>query len=63
VILPGELYKWPAIWQELWNERVGIMQFEGGMSEKQAKYEAERDIRKLAINETGSNARASSSRA
>ncbi len=51
MILPGELYKWPAIWQELWNERVGIMQFEGGMSEKQAKYEAERDIRKLAANE------------
>jgi hypothetical protein len=48
VILPGEIYRWPEYWRELWAERVAIMQFEGQMLESRAKYEAEKDIRKLA---------------
>lgn len=46
--LPEKISDWPAEWRELWIERAGIMEFEGGMRRWQAEKRAEEDIRKLA---------------
>jgi hypothetical protein len=48
MILPLNRQDWPPEWHELWAERVGIMQFEGGMLQSRAEREAESDIRKVA---------------
>jgi hypothetical protein len=48
--LPTNLKDWPQRWAELLEERCGIMQFDGGFSKAEAEYEAEKDIRKQAIN-------------
>lgn len=49
MILPGHIMAWPKDWQELWNERAGIMQYDGPMGQKQAEYAAEKDIRRIAM--------------
>ena len=47
-VLPPNIDDWPAFYLELWAERAGIMEQEGGMSRSRAEAEAERDIRKVA---------------
>ena len=48
--LPLKLADWPKIWAELFEERAGLMEFDGGFSKAEAEYEAEKDIRKQAMN-------------
>ena len=48
--LPFKLADWPKRWAELYEERAGLMQYEAGFSKAEAEYEAEKDIRKQAIN-------------
>ena len=48
--LPPKLSDWPEEWRFLFSERSGIMQFDGGFSKAEAEYEAEKDIRRQAIN-------------
>jgi len=50
MILPRNLADWSPEWLELYSERAGIMEYLAGMSKKEAEYEAEKDIRKQAIN-------------
>lgn len=47
MILPLGIETWPAEWRELWEERSGIMEFDGGMTRKRAEREAENDIRRM----------------
>lgn len=46
--LPLKRERWPAEWLELFNERAGIMEFQGNLSRATAEARAEQDIRKLA---------------
>jgi hypothetical protein len=48
MILPRLVVQWPIEWFELWCERAGIMEFEGGLSRTMAEREAEQDIRNIA---------------
>ncbi len=50
-VLPQKISDWPPIWRELWAERAGIMEFEGGLRRFTAEYRAEQDVRKLVANE------------
>jgi hypothetical protein len=50
MMLPFKLSDWPEDWKFLFNERAGIMEFDGGFSKAEAEYEAEKDIRKQAMN-------------
>jgi hypothetical protein len=45
--LPANKADWPAEWKELWNERAGIMEYDGKMPRQQAEREAEADIRRI----------------
>ena len=45
--LPVRISDWPQEWRELWAERAGVMEFEAGMSRKEAEREAENDIRRI----------------
>ncbi len=47
MILPPTIDRWPAEWRELYQERAGIMEFEGHMSRERAEKLAELDVRKL----------------
>jgi len=51
VKLPTFLYNWPAYWQERWEERAAIMEFQGNMTREQAEKQAEQDIRRQAAEE------------
>jgi hypothetical protein len=48
VKLPTFLYRWPAYWLELYQERAAIMEFQGNMTREQAEKQAEQDIRRQA---------------
>ncbi|MCU1301938.1 MAG: hypothetical protein JWQ87_2222 [Candidatus Sulfotelmatobacter sp.] len=47
MILPAGVANWPDEWRELFVERAGIMEFDGGMTRKRAEQEAELDIRRM----------------
>lgn len=46
--LPRSIQDWPLIWKEAYQERAGIMQFQGNLGKEEAEKLAEQDIRKLA---------------
>lgn len=46
--LPADRKRWPARYKELFEERAGIMEHLGNLSEETAEARAEQDIRKLA---------------
>jgi hypothetical protein len=46
--LPPSRARWPKRWLELFEERAGIMEFQGNLSREVAEIRAEQDIRKLA---------------
>jgi hypothetical protein len=46
--LPLDKTRWPTWALELWTERSGIMEFDGGMSRQVAELRAEQDVRKQA---------------
>ncbi len=48
VTLPKYVHTWPDLWRELWQERAGIMEFDGKISRPEAEKAAEKDIRKVA---------------
>lgn len=50
--LPEKISEWPPEWRELWNERSGVMEFDGGMSRRHAEAQAESDVRKIAEGRT-----------
>ena len=49
--LPAQLDRWPASYRDLYEERAGIMQFDGLMSRDQAELLAESEIRRQADEE------------
>jgi hypothetical protein len=51
VKLPTFLYRWPAYWLELFEERAAIMEFQGNMTREKADKQAEQDIRRQAAEE------------
>ena len=53
VSLPAQLDRWPASYRDLYEERAGIMQFDGLMSRDQAELLAESEIRRQADEEVG----------
>jgi hypothetical protein len=46
--LPPNRAAWPAKYRELWEERAGIMEFQGDMTRDAAEWRAEQDVRKQA---------------
>ena len=44
-LLPPDLGSWPPEWCEAFEERAGLMQFDGGLPKDQAEAEAERRVR------------------
>jgi hypothetical protein len=46
--LPLDKSRWPTWALELWVERAGIMEFDGGLSRQVAEIRAEQDVRKQA---------------
>jgi len=57
MILPVKINDWPSEWRELWQERAAIMEIEGHQRRTEAERDAERDIRKIARQETERNLR------
>jgi hypothetical protein len=53
MILPRHRKDWPKKFQELFEERAGIMQFAGNVEQDKAEQEAEDDIRDQAKQERG----------
>jgi len=43
--LPPRIADWPARWRELFEERAGIMEFQGNVPRSLAERQAERDVR------------------
>jgi hypothetical protein len=43
--LPARPQDWPAKWRELYEERAGIMEFQGNMRREDAERNAEANIR------------------
>ena len=50
MILPRNLADWPDEWKFLWSERAAILTYLANFPVGQAEIEAEKDIRKQAIN-------------
>jgi hypothetical protein len=48
VILPRKIADWPAEWRERYEERAGIMEFEGNLPRAMAERRAEEDMRRIA---------------
>jgi hypothetical protein len=46
--LPRNVKDWPLLWKEKYEERAGIMQFQGNLTRDEAERCAEDDIRKIA---------------
>jgi hypothetical protein len=46
--LPLDKSRWPTWALDLWAERAGIMEFDGGLSRQVAEIRAEQDVRKQA---------------
>lgn len=46
--LPASIQDWPLIWKEAYQERAGIMQFQGNLGKEEAEKLAEQDVRKMA---------------
>ena len=44
-LLPPDLGSWPPEWREAFEERAGLMQFDGGLPRDRAEAEAERRVR------------------
>ncbi len=44
-VLPLERPAWPAEWREAFEERAGVMEFDGGLSREDAEAGAERRVR------------------
>ena len=44
-VLPTRIADWPAKWRELYEERAGIMEFQGNMRREDAERNAEANIR------------------
>jgi len=51
VNLPPNRAAWPKKWRELFEERAGIIEFQGRFPREMAERLAEQDIRKLAARE------------
>jgi hypothetical protein len=49
--LPPNPAAWPPHWQELYEERAGIMEFQGNLSRIAAEMRAEQDVRRQAAME------------
>ena len=49
--LPPNRAAWPKKWRELFEERAGIIEFQGRFPREMAERLAEQDIRKLAARE------------
>jgi hypothetical protein len=43
--LPTRISDWPAKWRELYEERAGIMEFQGNLRREDAERNAEANIR------------------
>jgi len=50
MILPEKIVDWPMDWYELYQERAAILTYLANFPVRQAEIEAEKDIRKQAIN-------------
>ncbi len=53
--LPPTLNRWPLEWRIRFQERWNIMEFDGGMSEQDARTAAEVDVRKQYARENTSS--------
>jgi hypothetical protein len=50
--LPEKISQWPPAWQELYNERAGIIEYMANVSRFTAEIRAEQDVRKQAHDRT-----------
>jgi hypothetical protein len=48
MILPVNKKLWSAEWRELYEERAGILEFEGHLRRDKAEIEAENGVRRIA---------------
>ena len=46
-MLPKSIDEWPEYWRELYKERAGIMEYDGGIDRVTAEREAETLVREL----------------
>jgi hypothetical protein len=44
--LPPKTSDWPVAWREAFEERAGIMEFQGNMPRDTAEFWAEKDVRR-----------------
>ncbi len=51
--LPRFIKDWPALWQELYEERAAIKEFVGNLPRYFAEQDAEREIRQIYWQENG----------
>jgi hypothetical protein len=51
MILPRNVADWPLCWREIFEERAGIMEFQGNLSRAEAERKAELDVRRQAAGE------------
>lgn len=49
--LPPNPAAWPKRWRELYEERAGIIEFQGNVSRETAEFRAQMDVRKQAAEE------------
>ena len=49
--LPAQIDRWPKLWRERYEERAGIIEFQGNVTRGTAEIRAEQDVRKLAAEE------------
>ena len=56
--LPADVEAWPEDWRFLWDERAGIMEFDGGLTRHDAERDAECLVRAACIAATDRGAAA-----